>query len=291
MLFLTFEILDFFMPELPEAETTVRELKNKLAGRTILKIWTDYEKMFRPSFAEFRKGATGRKIKIVSRRGKNIILEFHFGGGVLIHQKLTGSLLFNPAVETPFIHLIFFLDKGRLVLSDVRKFGKAVFTEDLAKLPDCQNLGIEPLSPEFTLKRFREILAGANGKIKKILTNQKKIAGLGNIYSDEILFAAKISPLRKVENLKENEIRNLFQTVKKILLKAVNAKGTGVSDYLRPSGKKGGFSEFLQVYGRKGKSCFRCGTKIKAVKFGGRTSCYCPKCQKQTPAVKAAGTR
>lgn len=268
------------MPELPEVETTVRELKNKIVGRKILKVWTDYEKMFQPNFAEFRKGVTSRTIKSISRRGKNIILEFYSGGYVLIHQKLTGRLLFGPAIRIPFIHLIFFLDKGQLVLSDVRKFGKAVFAENLASLSDCQNLGPEPLTPKFTLKKFKKILVGSKGKIKKVLMDQKKIAGLGNIYSDEILFEAKISPLRETKKLRENEIQNLFLTLKKILLKAIKHKGTSVSDYLRPSGEKGNFAKFLKVYGRQGKLCFRCQTKIKAVKFGGRTSHYCLNCQK-----------
>ena len=124
------------MPELPEVETTVRELKNKVIGRKILKAWTDVEKMFKPSFLEFQKGAVGQTIKEISRRGKNIILKLSSGKYILVHQKLTGSLLYGAEIKGLYIHLILFLDKGKLALSDLRKFAKVVFSENLENLPD-----------------------------------------------------------------------------------------------------------------------------------------------------------
>jgi len=268
------------MPELPELETTVQELRDKIVGRKILRVWTDFGKMFRPSFAEFQKVVVGQVIKDVSRRGKNIIIKLDSGHYILVHQKLTGSLLAGAEIKNPYLHLILFLDKGQLALSDLRKFAKVVFLENLEDYPDYKNLGVEPLSREFTLEKFQEILRQTRGKTKKVLMDQNKIAGIGNIYSDEILFEAKISPLCEVKNLKEKEIKILYQAIKKILKKAVVAKGTSVSDYRRPSGKKGNFAKFLKVYQRENESCPRCGAKIKRLKFGGRSAHFCPRCQK-----------
>ena len=146
--------------------------------------------------------------------------------------------------------------------------------------PDYQKLGPEPLSRGFTLEKFQEILEKARGGIKKALMDQEKIAGIGNIYADEILFEAKISPLREAMEIKPAEIKILYQAIKKILTKAIKAKGTSVSDYRRPSGKEGNFQKFLQVYRRAGKPCFRCGEKIQRLKLSGRSAHFCPHCQK-----------
>jgi formamidopyrimidine-DNA glycosylase len=269
------------MPELPEVETTVRELKNKIIGRKILKVWTDTEKLFKPNFLTFEKGVMGRIIKEVSRRGKNIILELDSGKYILVHQKLTGSLLYANRIKGPYIHLILTLDKGELGLSDLRKFAKVAFIADLENSPDYKNLGPEPLNRDFSLDKFKEILKKTRGKIKKVLMDQEKIAGIGNIYSDEALFEAKISPLRETQKLKTRETKKLYLAIKKILEKAIKAKGTSVSDYRRPSGEKGGFEKYLKVYQREGELCSRrCGGRIKRLKFGGRSAHFCPKCQK-----------
>ena len=268
------------MPELPEVETTVRELRNKIIGRKILKVWTDVEKMFKPSFSEFQKGAVGQTIKEISRRGKNIIFKLSSGNYILVHQKLTGSLLYGAEIKNLYIHLILFLDKGKLALSDLRKFAKVAFIPDLKAYPDYQKLGPEPLSREFTLEKFQEVLEKARGGIKKALMDQEKIAGIGNIYSDEILFEARISPLRETQKLKAKETKILYLAIKKTLKKAIKAKGTSVSDYRRPSGKEGNFQKLIKVYRRTGEPCPRCGTKIQRLKFGGRSAHFCPRCQR-----------
>ena len=268
------------MPELPEVETTVRELENKIIGRKILRAWTDAEKLFKPNFLEFEKGVIGRTIKGIDRRGKNIVIELDSGKHILVHQKLTGSLLYGAEIKNPYIHLILYLDKGKLALSDLRKFAKVAFIPDLENYPDYQKLGPEPLSRNFSLGKFEEILKKSKGKIKKVLMDQQKIVGIGNIYSDEILFEAGISPLRETQKLKAKETKILYSAIKEILTKAIKAKGTSVSDYRRPSGKEGGFQKFLKVYRRAGKPCPRCGTKIQRFKFGGRSAHFCPKCQK-----------
>lgn len=268
------------MPELPEVETTVRELKNKVINRKILRVWTDFEKMFKPNFSEFQKGTVGQTIKEISRRGKNIIIKLSSENYILIHQKLTGHLLYGQDIKENFVHLLFFLDRGKLALSDLRKFAKVVFTKNLEKLPDYKNLGPEPLDKSFTVEKFESLISSQKSKIKKVLMDQTKIAGIGNIYSDEILFEAKISPLRELRSLKEKEIKILYRAMKQILEKAVKAKGTSVSDYRRPSGEEGNFQKFIKVYRRAGEPCFCCGTKIQRLKFGGRSSYFCPRCQK-----------
>ncbi len=269
------------MPELPEVETTVSELKNKILGRKILKVWTDFEKMFKPNFLEFEKGVIGRTIKGINRRGKNIIIELDSGKHILVHQKLTGSLLYGAEIKNSYIHLVLYLNKGMLALSDLRKFAKVAFIPDLENYPDYKNLGPEPLSREFSLEKFEEIIKKSKGKIKKVLMSQEKIAGIGNIYSDEILFEAKISPLRETQKIKPAEIKTLYQAIGKILTKAIKAKGTSVSDYRRPSGEEGNFAKFLKVYQREGESCLRrCGGRVKRLKLGGRSAHFCPRCQK-----------
>jgi len=269
------------MPELPEVETTVSELRKKIIGKKILKVWTDLEKMFKPDFLAFKKGIIGQIIKEISRRGKNIILKLSSGKYILVHQKLTGSLLYGTEMKNPYIHLILFLDKGRLALSDLRKFAKVAFIPDLENYPDYKNLGPEPLSQEFSLEKFEEIIKKSKGKIKKVLMDQNKIAGIGNIYSDEILFEARISPLRETQKLKARETKILYLSIKKILEKAIEAKGASVSDYRRLSGEKGSFAKFLKVYRREGEPCpRRCGGKVQRLKFGGRSAHFCPRCQK-----------
>lgn len=269
------------MPELPEVETTVTELRNKIIGRKILKVWTDVKKIFKPDFLTFKKGVTGQTIKEISRRGKNIIIKLGSGKYILVHQKMTGSLLYGTEIKNFYIHLVLTLDKGILALSDLRKFAKVAFIPDIKTYPDYQKLGPEPFSKEFTLEKFREILEKSRGKIKKVLLDQNKIAGIGNIYSDEILFEAKISPLRETQKIKPAEIKILYQAIKKILTKAIKAKGTSVSDYRRPSGEKGNFAKLLKVYQREGESCpNKCGGKIQRLKFGGRSAHFCPKCQR-----------
>lgn len=280
------------MPELPEVETTVNELRNKILGRKILRVWTDFEKMFKPDFLTFKKGVISQTIREISRRGKNIIIKLGSGKYILVHQKLTGSLLYgteiNPVrnrisngVKNPYIHLVLYLNKGILALSDLRKFAKVAFISDLKNSPDYQKLGPEPLSREFTLEKFEEILKKSKGKIKKVLLDQNKIAGIGNIYSDEILFEAEISPLRETQKIKPGEIKILYQAIKKILKKAIKAKGTSVSDYRRPSGEEGGFAKFLKVYQREGEPCpNNCGGKVQRLKFNGRSAHFCPRCQK-----------
>ncbi len=289
------------MPELPEVETTVNGLNSKVLHRTFIDLWSDWEKMVRlpKSFAVFQKELKGKKIKRVWRRAKNVIFELSDGYSLLIHQKMTGHLMVGKwkledkkwqAVDSDFfrekvngyLHLIFFLDNGQMIaLSDYRKFAKAELwkTEGLLKSKGFLRLGPEPLEKSFTFEKFRERLHNKKGKIKQVLMKPEVIAGIGNIYSSEALWWAKIHPEKNTSKLTEKELQLLYQAVRKVLKKGVEMGGESFSDYRNVDGDIGGFDGERKVYRREKQRCFRCKTPIKRVMFGGRSAFYCPKCQ------------
>jgi len=289
------------MPELPEVETIVRDLNKTVLGRKIEDIWSDFKRIIKKpkDFEEFKKKIKGKKIQKIWRRGKNIIFELSNNKILLIHQKLTGHLLLGKwklenrkwkpllkgVLEEPvnrFIHLMFYLDKGlMLALSDLRKFAKVELwdSEDLKESKEFKSLGPEPLEKSFTFEKFKRVLP-KKGKIKQVLMDQTVVAGIGNIYSDEILWAAKIHPFRDVSKLNEDELKRIHQAMRKILAKAIKLGGESISDFRRISGEKGYFDKERKVYRREGEKCSRCGTIIKRVKLVGRSAHFCPKCQK-----------
>jgi formamidopyrimidine-DNA glycosylase len=287
------------MPELPEVETTVRELNKKVRGWTFVDTWSDSKKQIKEpkSFEQFKKRIKGKKIKKVRRRAKYIIFDLSENSSLLVHQKISGHLLvgewkfkdgkwvcankFLSDRTNRYIHILFTFSNGKmLTLSDLRKFGwvKLLNKEELER--ELSFLGPEPLEEDFTFEKFKEILGNRRGKIKSILMNQKIIAGIGNIYSDEILWKAKIHPTKDTSRLSKRELKRIFEAMKKILRQALELKGTSISDYRRPSGKKGYYAEKRKVYRREGEECSRCGGKIKRIKISGRSAHFCSKCQK-----------
>ena len=178
---------------------------------------------------------------------------------------------------------MFQLSGGKmLAFSDLRKFGKVELwrTEELINSKEIKKLGPEPLEKSFTFKIFKKVLENKKGKIKQVLMDQGIIAGIGNIYSSEILWEAKINPFKKASELSGEELKKVYRAVQKILKKAIKAKGESFSDFRRIFGEKGGFDPLRKVYGREGKSCSRCRAKIEKVKIGSRSAYYCPVCQK-----------
>ena len=300
------------MPELPEVETTVRDLQKKILGQKIQAVWSDFKKQVKKpkNFEQFKKEIKGRKIEKVRRRGKNILFDLSGNKTLLIHQKLTGHLLvgywvldngyWKPKVKGPleekvntYIHLLFTFDNDQmLALSDLRKFAKVELwnTEELEKSEEMKSLGPEPLEKDFTFGKFKEILTKKKaaegephqrrGKIKQVLMNQTVIAGIGNIYSDEILWSAKIHPFKDVSKLNRDELKRIFQAIKNIFKRAIQLKGTSISDFRRTSGQKGYYERERKVYRREGERCPCCGKKIKRTKLAGRSAHFCPKCQK-----------
>lgn len=290
------------MPELPEVETTVLDLNKKVLGRTFIDVWSDFEKQVKKpkNFAQFKKEIKGKKIQKIWRRGKNIIFDLSETRSLLIHQKLTGHLLlgywvlgsgyWSPKFKGPlgekintYIRLLFTFDNSQmLALSDLRKFAKVELwnTKELEKSEEVKSLGPEPLEKDFTFEKFEEILTKKKGKIKQVLMDQTVIAGIGNIYSDEILWTAKIHPFKDVSKLNKNELKMVFQVMKKILKLAIKLKGTSISDFRRTSGQKGYYEKERKVYRRESEKCPRCDQRIKRVKLAGRSAHFCPACQK-----------
>ncbi|MBZ9572654.1 DNA-formamidopyrimidine glycosylase [Patescibacteria group bacterium] len=287
------------MPELPEVETTIRDLRKKVLKRTFVDVWTDFPKMIKkPStFEEFKRKIKNKKIQRIWRAGKNIIFDLSENLSLLIHQKLTGHLLYGkwqkedevwqaiekgPLKDDPmnrFLHLIFWLDNDwQLALSDLRKFAKVELAGSEEIKTELETLGPDPL--EISFREFKEILTRKKGKIKQVLMTQEIISGVGNIYSDEALFAARAHPFKDVSKLKEEDLKGLYQAIRKILKKAIEVQGESISDYRTPTGEKGGFDRMRKVYRREGEKCSCCGTKIKRIKLGGRSAHFCPKCQK-----------
>lgn len=287
------------MPELPEVETTVRDLRKEILNKKFLDLWTDSKKLIKMPFKKFKKEIKGRKIENIWRRGKNIIFDLDSKKFLLIHQKLTGHLLLGKwkiekgkvkslikgALEEPvnqFVHLIFYLsDQRQLALSDLRKFAKVELLEKEKLEKELGKLGPEPLEKDFTFEKFKEVLQKKKkGKIKEVLMDQSVIAGIGNIYSDEILWKAKIHPLKDLKKLKEEELERIYLSMKEILKKAIELGGESISDYRRISGERGYFDKERKVYRREGEKCFLCKSKIKRIKLKGRSSYFCPSCQK-----------
>src|SRR3989344_574028 len=299
------------MPELPEVQTSVDDLNKKVRGLTITDVWTDWPKYFRRSasgFDGFKKTVKGKKINKVWRLGKNIIFDFSGNQKMLIHQKMTGHLLvgtwnlelgawrakqIGPLAEkvNGYIHVMFWLGgpsnkvgaSKMLALSDLRKFAKVLVVDekDFENLKDIKNIGPDPLKPDFQFNDFKSLIVKKRGVIKKVLMDQNVISGIGNIYADDILFMAKIHPLKKAEKLNDNELKAIFEAIKKILKKAVKLRGTSTSDYRDTSGKKGGYGNVRLAYQHEGEKCpNKCGGVIKRIKIGGRSSHFCPNCQK-----------
>jgi len=289
------------MPELPEVETTVRGLKSRVLNRTFVDIWTDFPKMIKKpkDFKDFKKGIIGKKIEDVKRRAKNILIELSGGKVLLIHQKLTGHLLVGKWEKSDnnwrslekgplsdpinrFIHLMFYLDKKMLALSDLRKFAKIELWDkkELESSEEFKKIGPEPLDKSFVFEKFKNVLNGKKGKIKQVLMDPNVIAGIGNIYSDEILFKAKVHPLKKVFELKENELKLIYGAMRDILPKAIELGGESFSDFRNIDGGKGFFDKERKVYRKEGENCPRCGDIIKRIKIGGRSAHFCSSCQK-----------
>ena len=302
------------MPELPEVQTIVNDLNKKVAGCRIIGAWFDWPKMLKDPLdqqrnkiahkhaAVFEKTIKGKKILSVRRRAKNILVSLSGDLMMLIHLKMTGHLLVGrwkvekkkviplepkEIVEDPYnqyIHLIFYLDNGKmLAFSDLRKFGKIILgtKEQIENLLEIKKLGPEPLDKSFTIEKFKEALRQARGKkIKQVLMDQEVIAGIGNIYSDDILWTAKIHPFKPGNKLSDKETKDIYTAIKQILTKALKLRGTSISDYRDTAGKEGEYTEERLVYQREDEPCLRCKTKIKRLKVGGRSAHFCPKCQK-----------
>lgn len=289
------------MPELPEVQTIVDELKKRIIGLKITDIWVDWPKTVRQAggINNFRKKVKNKKILNIRRRAKYIIMDIEGKKSVFIHQKISGHLLYGKwkekdgkwvaAISGPlrddtrngYIRLIFFLSNGYQVgLSDLRRFAKVILVDDdkVKDLKEIRDLGPEPL--EISFEEFRKLFGRKKGRLKSVLMEPNFIAGIGNIYSDEILWDAGYHPLSRVENLKEKDIKKIFNSIVKILNKAIEYQGDSIDDYRLPSGEKGRYQEVQKAYHQTKKLCFKKdGGIIARLKVGGRSAHFCPKHQ------------
>lgn len=287
------------MPELPEVETIRQDLQKKIVNKKITQIVINKEKIVHNNSKEFVSRLKNQSIKNIERIGKLIIFKFHKTSfSLLIHLKMTGQLIYKqnqeitagghnyPALSKKLpnkhTHVIFkFADKSKLFFNDLRQFGYLKITDAEETKSTISKYGIEPLTKNFTLANFSQIIKNKKTKIKNFLLDQKNIAGIGNIYADEICFDAGVLPDRTLNSLKKSEIIKLFSGCQKIIKKAIKHRGTTFSDYRDTNGKKGNFLQFLQVYGRGQQLCLKCNknTIIKK-KIAGRGTHYCANCQK-----------
>ncbi|MGI6308929.1 MAG: bifunctional DNA-formamidopyrimidine glycosylase/DNA-(apurinic or apyrimidinic site) lyase [Dethiobacteria bacterium] len=273
------------MPELPEVECLVNDLQNCLAGKKILNMKFFWEKMLPGiSSREFCTQICGRTVKKIQRKGKYILF-FLSGKKVLeIHLRMTGALLFYAAAVQPAKHTgaIFYLSgNAELHFQDIRKFGTfRLWEEKELHRTKPFLLGPDPLEEGFDFEQFCALLARKpGGMIKTFLLNQKNIAGMGNIYTDEALFRAGIHPARKVGTLSRQEKKSLWKAMRSVLQEGIAFRGTSVSDYKDIRGLPGEFQKRLRVYRREGETCPRCSSKIARCVIAGRGTYFCSHCQ------------
>ena len=270
------------MPELPEVETIVRGLRGPLVGRTIVGVRIGWENLVaRPTVEEFKRRLVGHKILAVRRRGKYLLFPLSGGGCLIVHLRMTGRLLLKNAGDDPdkYDHLIFELDDGReLRFNDMRKLGRVYLVEDAEEI--VGGLGPEPLDGDFSPADFAALLSRRRGRIKALLLNQRFIAGIGNIYADEALFAARIHPERRADTLAAEEIERLYRAIRRVLRQGIENRGTTLATYRDAEGREGRNQEYLRVFRRRGQPCPRCGTPIERIVVGGRGTYFCPRCQR-----------
>ena len=268
------------MPELPEVETIKNELLSHVVGRCITDVTLFWEGMVRqPSVEEFSSRLIGEKITGVTRRGKYLIFGLARGEALIMHLKMSGSLLLKLASAEPekYVRAIIRLDnETALHFRDPRKLGVMWLVEDISSV--VGGLGPEPLEG-FTPQLLAKLLRGRTAPIKALLCDQGLIAGIGNMYADEALFAARIHPLRPGNSLSVDEIGHLCDAVQRVLRTAIGNKGASVDTYFRPGGELGTAHFQFQVAHRGGEPCLVCGTSIERIPIRNRGSYFCPKCQ------------
>jgi formamidopyrimidine-DNA glycosylase len=274
---------DGIMPELPEVECIRLNLLSGLPGKSIKQVAVYNQRTVKhPSVAGFCSGLQNKTFSEINRHGKYLIFLLQPQAYLLIHLGMTGKLLMQDSQEMKPVHLrvLFELKDSPwdLHFVDIRKFGRVALFNDQQSLKEYINLGPDALE-ELTLTEFKQICRG-NGSIKSILLDQKKVGGIGNIYADEALFAAGIHPQTKVCDIDPQGLHSLYEAIKEVLIKGIYYGGTSFRDYVHADGTQGENQDHLKVYGRKGKECYVCKTALSTRKIAGRTTTYCPNCQR-----------
>ncbi len=273
------------MPELPEVETVRRGVEERLRGKEIIGVEVRHESIFDAIDAEGIKSMLlGNSVERMERRGKYLIFCMSHGERILLHLRMTGQLCAFDDVfmDDKHCHLVVHFAKGGFYYRDVRRFGRFCPMGLGGKTEagfEC--LGYEPMDRQFTLNYVKEGLRGRHCPVKARILDQRFIAGIGNIYADEILFRARIHPLRPCDELTNCQIKRLKKACETVLEEAIADHGTTFRDFRDVYGESGSHQEYLAVYHRAGEPCLVCGEMIAETKCAGRTTSFCPKCQKR----------
>ncbi len=281
------------MPELPEVESVRRQLEPALVGRRFEQVRIDDARLVRPyEPAEVAAELEGERVAAVERRGKYLVLRFDSDRVLLVHLRMTGSLLRLPTgslPDDPHRRAVVTLDDDSdVAYRDVRRFGTWLLLEPGEAEPYLTaRVGDEPLDTLFTAARLGERLANRRTSLKAALLDQRTLAGMGNIYVDEALWRARLNPLRPAAGLDRNELRRLHRSIRAALEHGLARQGSTLRDYRLPDGSGGSMQDEFRVYGRRDEPCDRCGTLIARTQVAGRTTWFCPTCQPEEP-VQAA---
>ena len=274
------------MPELPEAETIVRDLRARVPGRTVTRVLVKHADVLHKGLTPRKLDGRlrGRQVTGVSRRGKNVVLEFDQGLRLVINLGMTGRVVTSDvarAGELRHVAVTLVLDDGRAILyDDARRFGDLDLRDDAGWVQRTAELGVEPLSDDFTPELLHALTRTSITPIRNWLLDQRRVAGVGNIYAVEALHRAGIRPTRRAHTLTRRETARLRDTLRDVLQESIAARGTTISDYRDASGNPGNFDQWLRAYDRAGLPCRECRTPIKRLVLTNRSAFYCPQCQK-----------
>ncbi|MBO0699707.1 MAG: bifunctional DNA-formamidopyrimidine glycosylase/DNA-(apurinic or apyrimidinic site) lyase [Zavarzinella sp.] len=271
------------MPELPEVETVARDLRPLLVGRSLAGLRRSRKALRQKWDKAWEKRLLGRRVEAVHRRGKWLLLELDGGAVLMVHLGMTGrfTVVAPEAPAEPHTHLVFRLDNAHeLRFRDARRFGSVTYFPDRPAWEAFLGgrLGPEPWALE--PGEWRGALQRTRRAVKAVLLDQTVVAGVGNIYADEACFEARIDSRRPGNALRPAEADRLLHAVRAVLDRAIEARGSSIRDYVGGSGQPGGYQDRFAVYGRAGEPCPRCGRPIRSVRMGGRSTHYCPRCQK-----------
>jgi len=273
------------MPELPEVETIKNDLRALVVGRRIIGVDVLDPKIERHiDLSAFTSGLVGQQIVGVDRRAKYLLIRLSSGRILVVQLMVTGQLLLVSPSEPrrKSTRLIFHLDSGQeLRLNDSSNLARVhLMTEEEISERICSKLGPEPLWPEFSLEAFQRMLQRRNTMIKPLLLDQSFVSGLGNIYADEVLHAARIAPTRKASSLTPDESKRLYDAIRAIIQEAISLRGTTIRAYRDVLGRKGQYQTRLKVFRKGGQPCDECHGVVVETRIGGRDTFYCPSCQK-----------
>ncbi len=274
------------MPELPEVQTVVTTIRPRLLGRRIIAVNLTRQDIVDPPGTDLTPLLVGRTFADITRRGKRIIITLDNGNRFFIHLGMTGRLTVNKPADPPepHTHLTIDIDHPRqLRFRDPRRFGGIWW---LGQADCAQGMGPEPLTVKPT--QLAKILSRTTRAIKNALLDQSVLAGLGNIYVDESLFTSRIHPLLAANELTRDQIARLNRAIKATLRKAINHRGSTLRDYRDSDGNEGGFQKLHRVYGREGEPCALCKRRIERIVLGGRSTHFCPQCQRVSHRLKTS---